>query len=119
MADKGHWEGDRYVPGHYEPAEIPDAAIAAANARIVCDEHNVHPSTCGCSYDPITATELADDWNEEEQKAAADFNSASEGGGPRLQDYADIIDQVDRDNKLHNARLRREQHIWKEFTQDA
>jgi hypothetical protein len=52
---EGHWEGDRYIPGHYEPAEIPEAAIAAANARIVCDQHGTHPSVSGCSYDPVTA----------------------------------------------------------------
>jgi hypothetical protein len=110
---EGRFEGDRYIPGHYTPEEIPTEAIAAANAQIVCGTHGVHPATCGCAYDPITAEELATDWNDGEQKSAADFNGESSGGG--LQTYIDIIAEVDRDTKLHNAKLRREQHIWDEF----
>lgn len=109
---EGRFEGDKYVSGHYEPEEIPAEAIAAANAQIVCDQHGVHPSVCGCDYDPITAVELAADWNEGEQKTAADYNGE---GGPGLQPYIDILAEVDRDTKLHNAKLRREQHIWDEF----
>lgn len=113
---QGHFEGDRYIAGHYEPAEIEVETIAAANARIQCDTHKVHPNECGCPYEPISAQELADEANEDEQREAAAING--EDGSLHFQDYIDIIAEVDRDTKLHNAKIRREQHIWKEFTEE-
>ena len=71
---QGHYEGDRYIAGYYEPAEIEVETIAAA--------------------------------------------TNGEDGSLRFQDYIDIIAEVDRDTKLHTAKIRREQHIWKEFTEE-
>lgn len=82
--------------------------LAALGASLRCEQHQCHPLSCGCPYDPITLEEAREIWGEDE----------AEGEGRNLDHYISIISAVERQHSLYLYKLRSQQLVHEEMTDD-
>lgn len=88
--------------------------LAALNAGLCCEEHQCHPLICGCPYDPITLEEAREIWGEDE----GEEDETGEGEGSGLDHYIGIVASVERQRKLYLHRLRSQELVHEEMTDD-